>query len=78
MHLADVPVLYQVLHDHGFPVPRPIDQSRHCLIMELIDAFPLCVPRSVRSVFHALTVSVVSRPAAKSRPSPHPALSTPP
>lgn len=34
----------QVLHDHGFPVPQPIDQSRHCLIMELIDAFPLCVP----------------------------------
>jgi RIO kinase 2 len=33
----------QVLHDHGFPVPQPIDQSRHCLIMELIDAFPLFV-----------------------------------
>ena len=31
----------QVLHEHGFPVPQPIDQSRHCLIMELIDAFPL-------------------------------------
>ncbi|GAA5874912.1 hypothetical protein JCM1840_007148 [Sporobolomyces johnsonii] len=31
----------KVLHEHGFPVPRPIDQSRHCLIMELIDAFPL-------------------------------------
>ncbi|KAI5477943.1 hypothetical protein MNV49_005733 [Pseudohyphozyma bogoriensis] len=31
----------KVLYDHGFPVPKPIDQSRHCLIMELIDAFPL-------------------------------------
>ncbi|GJN90148.1 hypothetical protein Rhopal_003147-T1 [Rhodotorula paludigena] len=31
----------KVLHDHGFPVPQPIDQSRHCLVMELIDAFPL-------------------------------------
>lgn len=30
-----------VLHTHGFPVPKPIDQSRHCLVMELIDAFPL-------------------------------------
>ncbi|KAM0750599.1 hypothetical protein T439DRAFT_313911 [Meredithblackwellia eburnea MCA 4105] len=30
-----------VLYEHGFPVPKPIDQSRHCLIMELIDAFPL-------------------------------------
>ncbi|ORY78087.1 RIO1-domain-containing protein [Leucosporidium creatinivorum] len=31
----------KVLHEHGFPVPTPIDQSRHCVIMELIDAFPL-------------------------------------
>lgn len=31
----------KVLHQHGFPVPEPIDQSRHCLIMSLIDAFPL-------------------------------------
>ncbi|KAJ1834749.1 Serine/threonine-protein kinase rio2 [Coemansia sp. RSA 2711] len=30
-----------VLHEHGFPVPRPIDQNRHCVVMELIDAFPL-------------------------------------
>ena len=31
----------KVLHEHGFPVPEPIDQSRHCLVMSLIDAFPL-------------------------------------
>ncbi|KNZ43909.1 atypical/RIO/RIO2 protein kinase [Puccinia sorghi] len=31
----------KVLHDHGFPVPEPIDQSRHCVVMSLIDAFPL-------------------------------------
>lgn len=31
----------QVLHEHGFPVPRPIDQARHCILMEFIDAFPL-------------------------------------
>ncbi|GAA5866990.1 hypothetical protein JCM3774_003748 [Rhodotorula dairenensis] len=37
----------KVLHEHGFPVPKPIDQSRHCLIMELIDAFPL---RQIASV----------------------------
>ncbi|TKA55595.1 hypothetical protein B0A53_02773 [Rhodotorula sp. CCFEE 5036] len=37
----------KVLHEHGFPVPQPIDQSRHCLIMELIDAFPL---RQIASV----------------------------
>jgi len=37
----------KVLYDHDFPVPKPIDQSRHCLIMELIDAFPL---RQIASV----------------------------
>ncbi|EIN13678.1 RIO1-domain-containing protein [Punctularia strigosozonata HHB-11173 SS5] len=31
----------KVLHEHGFPVPRPIDQTRHCVLMELIDAYPL-------------------------------------
>ncbi|CAO3585058.1 unnamed protein product [Absidia cylindrospora] len=31
----------KVLHANGFPVPTPIDQSRHCVVMELIDAFPL-------------------------------------
>jgi len=31
----------KVLHEHDFPVPRPIDQARHCLLMEFIDAYPL-------------------------------------
>ncbi|KAF7306985.1 Tudor domain-containing protein [Mycena indigotica] len=31
----------KVLHEHGFPVPRPIDQARHCILMELIDAYPM-------------------------------------
>lgn len=31
----------KVLHEHGFPVPEPIDQARHCVVMSLIDAFPL-------------------------------------
>ncbi|KZT75190.1 RIO1-domain-containing protein [Daedalea quercina L-15889] len=30
-----------VLHEHGFPVPRPIDHARHCILMEFIDAYPL-------------------------------------
>ncbi|KAK0527987.1 Serine/threonine-protein kinase rio2 [Tilletia horrida] len=37
----------QILHDHGFPVPRPFAQARHCLVMELIDAYPL---RQVASI----------------------------
>ncbi|KAJ3368308.1 hypothetical protein HDU91_000706 [Kappamyces sp. JEL0680] len=32
----------KVLYENGFPVPRPIDQNRHCVVMGLIDAYPLC------------------------------------
>ncbi|TXT05959.1 hypothetical protein VHUM_03720 [Vanrija humicola] len=31
----------KILYDHGFPVPTPIDQSRHCVVMSLIDADPM-------------------------------------
>ena len=31
----------KVLHANGFPVPVPIDQARHCLVMSLIDSYPL-------------------------------------
>ncbi|KAI0756645.1 RIO1 family-domain-containing protein [Daedaleopsis nitida] len=31
----------KVLHEHNFPVPRPVDQARHCILMEFIDAYPL-------------------------------------
>ncbi|CAG8476085.1 4192_t:CDS:10 [Ambispora gerdemannii] len=31
----------KVLHENGFPVPTPIDQVRHCIVMELINAYPL-------------------------------------
>ncbi|PKC57348.1 hypothetical protein RhiirA1_428561 [Rhizophagus irregularis] len=31
----------KVLYNNGFPVPQPIDQVRHCVVMELIDAYPL-------------------------------------
>ncbi|WFD42668.1 non-specific serine/threonine protein kinase [Malassezia psittaci] len=30
-----------VLHQHGFPVPTPIDQARHTVVMDFIDAYPL-------------------------------------
>jgi RIO-like serine/threonine protein kinase len=33
----------KVLYENGFPVPEPVDLSRHCVVMELIDAFPLYV-----------------------------------
>ncbi|KAF9270282.1 RIO1-domain-containing protein [Marasmius fiardii PR-910] len=31
----------KVLYEHNFPVPKPIDQARHCILMEFIDAYPL-------------------------------------
>ncbi|EDS28936.1 serine/threonine-protein kinase rio2 [Culex quinquefasciatus] len=31
----------KALYDRGFPVPRPVDFNRHCVIMELVDGYPL-------------------------------------
>ncbi|KAF8314981.1 RIO1-domain-containing protein [Clavulina sp. PMI_390] len=31
----------KVLYEHGFPVPKPIDQARHCIVMSMIDSYPL-------------------------------------
>ncbi|KAI1337400.1 atypical/RIO/RIO2 protein kinase [Xylariaceae sp. FL0016] len=31
----------RALRDEGFPVPEPLGQSRHTILMEMIDAFPL-------------------------------------
>jgi len=35
------------LRDNGFPVPEPLSQSRHTIVMSLIDAFPM---RQISSV----------------------------
>lgn len=37
----------KALYDRGFPVPKPIDFNRHCIIMELIDGTPLCNVRDI-------------------------------
>jgi RIO kinase 2 len=31
----------KALHDRGFPVPKPIDFSRHCIVMELVKGYPM-------------------------------------
>ncbi|OAA32392.1 RIO1 family protein [Moelleriella libera RCEF 2490] len=31
----------KALHEEGFPVPTPLAQSRHTIVMTLVDAFPL-------------------------------------
>lgn len=31
----------KALYDRDFPVPKPIDFNRHCVIMELVNGFPM-------------------------------------
>ncbi|PNF36561.1 Serine/threonine-protein kinase RIO2 [Cryptotermes secundus] len=40
----------KALHDHGFPVPKPLDFNRHCVIMELVEGRPLCQMYEVADV----------------------------
>lgn len=54
----------QVLHEHKFPVPTPIDQARHTLVMSFIDAYPLrqisSMPEAqVRKLYAALMALIV-------------------
>lgn len=37
----------KALHDRGFPVPKPIDFNRHCVVMELVQGGPLTHVTSV-------------------------------
>ncbi|EKX54439.1 hypothetical protein GUITHDRAFT_63472, partial [Guillardia theta CCMP2712] len=39
----------RVLRDAGFPVPEPIDQNRHCVVMSLVDAYPLTQIKHLRN-----------------------------
>lgn len=38
------------LYDRGFPVPKPIDFNRHCVIMELVNGYPLTNVNEVENV----------------------------
>eukprot|EP00040_Diaphanoeca_grandis_P016491 m.85105 g.85105 ORF g.85105 m.85105 type:complete len:618 (-) comp25831_c0_seq1:203-2056(-) len=52
----------KVLYDHGFPVPVPVDVNRNCIIMELLDATPLCNIRAIDQpnlVYHDLMELIV-------------------
>jgi RIO kinase 2 len=31
----------QALGEHGFPVPRAVDWNRHCVLMTLVEGYPL-------------------------------------
>jgi RIO kinase 2 len=32
----------KALYDNGFPVPEPVDVNRHCVVMQLVNGYPLC------------------------------------
>ncbi|XP_012271917.1 serine/threonine-protein kinase RIO2 [Orussus abietinus] len=40
----------KALMDRGFPVPKPIDFNRHCVVMELVEGGPLCGVYEVKDV----------------------------
>ncbi|PSN35369.1 Serine/threonine-protein kinase RIO2 [Blattella germanica] len=40
----------KALHEREFPVPKPIDFNRHCVIMELVDGSPMCQVHEVPDV----------------------------
>ncbi|XP_075224673.1 RIO kinase 2 [Lycorma delicatula] len=40
----------KALHDRQFPVPKPIDCNRHCVIMELVDGYPLSQVHEVPNI----------------------------
>uniref|UniRef100_A0A0P4WHN5 Serine/threonine-protein kinase RIO2 n=1 Tax=Scylla olivacea TaxID=85551 RepID=A0A0P4WHN5_SCYOL len=40
----------KALHERGFPVPQPVDWCRHCVIMELVNGYPLSNIREVKDV----------------------------
>ncbi|KYN02633.1 PREDICTED: serine/threonine-protein kinase RIO2 [Cyphomyrmex costatus] len=40
----------KALLDRGFPVPKPIDFNRHCVVMELVEGGPLCNINEVNNV----------------------------
>uniref|UniRef100_A0A182IKD3 Serine/threonine-protein kinase RIO2 n=1 Tax=Anopheles atroparvus TaxID=41427 RepID=A0A182IKD3_ANOAO len=52
----------KALHERGFPVPKPIDFNRHCVIMELVDGYPLtnvCEVGNVEALYDDLMNLIV-------------------
>ena len=47
---------WKALYQNGFPVPEPIDVSRHAVVMSLVDGYPLCAHPIARSTNTTLSV----------------------
>uniref|UniRef100_A0A336LMA8 Serine/threonine-protein kinase RIO2 n=1 Tax=Culicoides sonorensis TaxID=179676 RepID=A0A336LMA8_CULSO len=40
----------KALHERGFPVPKPIDFNRHCVVMELVNGYPMLQINEVENI----------------------------
>lgn len=40
----------KALYDRDFPVPKPIDFSRHCIVMELVNGYPMTQVDNVENI----------------------------
>lgn len=52
----------KALYDRKFPVPKPIDFNRHCIIMELVDGVPLtnvAVVENIEELYDELMNTIV-------------------
>ncbi|XP_022718624.1 serine/threonine-protein kinase rio2-like isoform X4 [Durio zibethinus] len=41
----------KALEEHGFPVPNAVDCNRHCVVMSLIQGYPLYFDRDIECIF---------------------------
>ena len=48
---------WKALYQNGFPVPEPIDVSRHAVVMSLVDGYPLCAHPPGVPIPHFLSVA---------------------
>ena len=51
---------WKALYQNGFPVPEPIDVSRHAVVMSLVDGYPLCAHPPGVPIPHFLSVACVT------------------
>jgi RIO-like serine/threonine protein kinase len=60
----------KALADHGFPVPRAIDNNRHAVLMSLVDGAPLVQVRKLAHPAHVYKQARAARATAGPSPSP--------
>ncbi|KAL9432159.1 hypothetical protein AB3S75_027224 [Citrus x aurantiifolia] len=49
----------RALEEHGFPVPRAVDCNRHCVIMYLVNGYPLVQVNQLQNPETVLKLSLV-------------------